>query len=136
MDTKKDAATALAPPSSAPKAQVIFAPSREEHTGEKSIFLAGTTTPTGQPNWRDTLTSTLKQDPVTLLDPNRDDWDSMWKENFSDSRWVEQVNWELDMQEKADFVVVFFHGVSAAPISMLELGLCVKMAVLGRLYVL
>lgn len=92
----------------------------------KAIFLAGTTSPTGEPDWRQTLTRALLNLPITIYNPKRDDWDSTWREDFSDDRWAEQVQWELEMQDKADVVVVFFHGVSPAPISLLELGLCVR----------
>jgi membrane glycosyltransferase len=93
---------------------------------QKSIFLAGTTSPTGEPDWRETLTEALLGLSITINNPKRDDWDSTWKEDFSDHRWAEQVEWELEMQDKADVIVVFFHGISPAPISLLELGLCVR----------
>lgn len=107
-------------------AHVICAPSREHRPLRKSIFLAGTTSSTGQRDWRQTLVQSLSELPVDVYNPARQDWDSTWREDFSDSRWAEQVEWELEMQDAADLVVVFFHGVTAAPISLLELGLCVR----------
>ncbi|KAL7806682.1 hypothetical protein V8C44DRAFT_338589 [Trichoderma aethiopicum] len=109
-------------------ASIVLAPNRPApYSGSrKAIFLAGTTSPTGEPDWRLTLTDALSNFPITIYNPKRDDWDDTWKEDFSDDRWAEQVQWELEMQDKADIVVVFFHGVSPAPISLLELGLCVK----------
>lgn len=114
--------------------ETVLAPQRPNLAGKTTIFLAGTTSPTGQPDWRDTLKSALEErlggdkalDNVVLLNPMRHDWDRTWKEDFSDSRWAEQVQWELDMQDAADIVVVFFHGISPAPISLLELGICVR----------
>lgn len=110
----------------ASKAQVIMAPNRPTLTNNPSIFLAGTTSKTGEPDWRETLTQALAEYAITIFNPKRDDWDSTWREDFSDERWAEQVQWELDMQEAADIVVVFFHGVSPAPISLLEFGLCAR----------
>lgn len=109
-------------------ATVILAPARPAPhlKSRKSVFLAGTTSPTNEPDWRQTLAEALSELPVVIYNPKRDDWDSTWREDFSDARWVEQVNWELEMQDEADVVVVFFHGVSPAPISLLELGLCVR----------
>lgn len=109
-------------------ASVILAPGRPapDSTPRKAIFLAGTTSSTGEPDWRQTLTDALSNLPITIYNPKRDDWDATWKEDFSHARWAEQVQWELEMQDKADIVVVFFHGVSPAPISLLELGLCVR----------
>ena len=107
-------------------AQIILAPDRPKIEHRVSIFLAGTTSKTDEPDWRETLIDAIKHLPVTIFNPKRDDWDSTWKEYFSDQRWAEQVKWEFDMQEDADVVVVFFHGVSPAPISLLELGLWVR----------
>ncbi|UPK97033.1 hypothetical protein LCI18_007968 [Fusarium solani-melongenae] len=110
------------------QARVIMAPTRPTADDQKntSIFLAGTTSATGEPDWRETLTQALSDHAVTIFNPKRDDWDSTWKEDFSDKRWEEQIWWELDMQEAADIIVLFFHGATAAPISLLELGLAVK----------
>ncbi|KAH0489663.1 hypothetical protein TgHK011_010081 [Trichoderma gracile] len=109
-------------------AAVVLAPGRPapDSASRKAIFLAGTTSPTGELDWRRTLTEALSRFPITIFNPKRDDWDSTWREDFSDDRWAEQVQWELEMQDRADIVVVFFHGVSPAPISLLELGLCVR----------
>lgn len=109
-------------------ASIVLAPERPapDSGSRKAIFLAGTTSPTGEPDWRLTLTDALSNFPITIYNPKRNDWDATWKEDFSDDRWAEQVQWELEMQDKADIVVVFLHGVSPAPISLLELGLCVK----------
>lgn len=112
---------------------VVLAPERPDLTGRRTVFLAGTTSATGEADWRESLASALGgQLPpdtardIVLLNPKRDDWDSTWREDFRDARWAEQVQWELDMQDAAHLVVVFFHGVSPAPISLLELGLCVR----------
>ncbi|KAI7758476.1 hypothetical protein LZL87_006867 [Fusarium oxysporum] len=108
-------------------AKIVMAPRKPDSDDKNtSIFLAGITTSTGEPDWRETLTKALMNHPVTILNPNRPDWDSTWKEDFSDKRWEEQVWWELDMQEEADIIVFFFHPSTEAPISLMELGLAVK----------
>ncbi|CCT72479.1 uncharacterized protein FFB20_01510 [Fusarium fujikuroi] len=108
-------------------AKVFMAP-RKPGPGDKgvSIFLAGITTSTEEPDWREVLTNDLMNHQVTILNPDRPDWDSTWKEDFSDRRWEEQVWWELDMQEAADIIVFMFHPSTDAPISLMELGLAVK----------
>ncbi|KAF7551251.1 hypothetical protein G7046_g7770 [Stylonectria norvegica] len=108
------------------RAQIIAAPARPKQIYKKSIFLAGTTSKTGEPDWRETLTDALAEWPITIFNPKRDDWDSIWTEDFSDERWKEQVEWELEMQDLANVIVVLFHGVSSAPVSLLELGLHVR----------
>ncbi|KAL7918566.1 hypothetical protein ACQKWADRAFT_236418 [Trichoderma austrokoningii] len=109
-------------------AAVVLAPGRpaSDLSPRKSVFLAGTTNPTGEADWREALTAALIELPVVIYNPKRNDWDSTWREDFSDSRWAEQVEWELEMQDKADIVVIFFHKATQAPISLLEFGLCVR----------
>ncbi|KAI1077257.1 hypothetical protein F5B20DRAFT_552868 [Whalleya microplaca] len=113
-------------PQKHPRNQVIYAPSREEHKGVKSIFLAGTTMQTDDRDWREILIESLVELPLTIINPYRADWDSSWREDISFEPYREQVNWELDMQDKADTVVVFFHPATQAPVSLLELGLCAR----------
>ena len=108
------------------ESQVIRAPSEEAITGTKSIFLAGTTTAVGNIDWRESLAALLAEYPITLFNPNRPDWDSTWREDITFGPYREQVFWELDKQEKADLVVVYFHPATVAPISLLEFGLSAR----------
>lgn len=91
-------------------------------TTTKSIFLAGTT----KSNWREALTTSISHLPVTVFNPFRPDWDASWREDLSDARFRDQVGWELEMQERADVVVVFFEAGTEGHVSLLELGLCVR----------
>ncbi|KAI0539123.1 hypothetical protein GGR58DRAFT_466081 [Xylaria digitata] len=108
------------------KCQIIGAPSREPSCGVRTIFLAGTTMPTDDRDWREHLSALLADQPLTLYNPLRPDWDSSWREDMSFEPYREQVEWELDMQEVSDVVVIYFHPASKAPISLLELGLCAR----------
>ncbi|TRX96487.1 hypothetical protein FHL15_002759 [Xylaria flabelliformis] len=103
--------------------QIIRAPSEEPIRGTKSVFLAGTTTAVGNIDWREQLSTSLSQYPITVFNPYRPDWDSTWREDINFDPFREQVSWELDKQEKADLVVVYFHPATHAPISLLEFGL-------------
>ncbi|CRK18976.1 hypothetical protein BN1723_012778, partial [Verticillium longisporum] len=106
------------------KATIVQAPDRPALPGtNKSIFLAGTTHKDAG-DWRATLCKALQHHPVTIFNPLRLDWN--WSNDMSDSRFSEQVTWELDMQEAADLVVVLFHHSTAAPISLLEFGLAAR----------
>ncbi|KAI0859351.1 hypothetical protein F4860DRAFT_515997 [Xylaria cubensis] len=109
--------------SSTQRSQIIRAPSEEPVTGTKSIFLAGTTTAVGNVDWREKLSASLSEYPITMFNPNRPDWDSTWREDITFDPYREQVMWELDKQAKADLVVVYFHPATLAPISLLEFGL-------------
>ncbi len=108
---------------SAQRSQIIHAPSEEPINGIKSVFLAGTTTAVGDVDWREKLSASLYEHPITIFNPHRADWDSTWREDIAFEPYREQVLWELDKQSKADLVVIYFHPATMAPISLLELGL-------------
>jgi hypothetical protein len=108
------------------RAQVIHAPARPPIAGRHSVFLAGTTTRTAGPDWREILIECLGDLSVTIFNPLRPDWDSSWKEDVGFPPFREQVEWELDMQEEADLVVIYYGPNTDAPISLLELGLCAR----------
>ncbi|KAK1960979.1 hypothetical protein LY78DRAFT_662526 [Colletotrichum sublineola] len=92
-------------------------------TTGKSVFLAGTTS---KGDWRKHLADSVSHLPVIIFNPFRPDWDSTWREDVSDERFRDQVEWELEMQERADIIVVFFEQDTEAHISLLELGLCAR----------
>lgn len=109
-----------------PLSQTIFAPSREPPRGLKSVFLAGTTSRVDPTDWRETLASLLSNLPITIYNPYRPDWDSTWREDINFTPYREQVEWELEKQDEADMVVVYFHPATQAPVSLLEFGLCAR----------
>lgn len=106
--------------------QIIHAPSEEPAQGSKSVFLAGSTSKVDATDWRETLSALISDPRITIYNPNRTDWDSTWREDLDFALYREQVEWELEKQEKADMVVVYFHPATQAPISLLELGLCAR----------
>lgn len=108
------------------KSQVIFAPSEEPPRGVKSVFLAGTTSKVDATDWRETLSTLLSDANITIYNPYRADWDGTWREDVEFEPYRQQVEWELDKQDKADVVVVYFHPATQAPVSLLELGLCAR----------
>ncbi|KAL2161837.1 hypothetical protein VTH06DRAFT_7621 [Thermothelomyces fergusii] len=101
-------------------AQIILAPLRPTITGKLAVFLSGPTTGT---NWREAVTRAVARLPVTVLDPFRPDWDGSWREDLSFAPFRAQAEWELDMQDRADLVVVYFGPETDAPVTLLELGL-------------
>lgn len=105
------------------KIDIIMAPNRVDKLTKYAVFLAGRTSGS---DWRKLLAELLTSTPITLLNPSRSDWDSTWVENNTDSRWAEQISWELDMQDAADSVAFFFDQASDAPISLLEFGLAAR----------
>ncbi|KAL2150570.1 hypothetical protein VTH82DRAFT_7133 [Thermothelomyces myriococcoides] len=114
-----------------PKAQVILAPLRPTITGKVAVFLSGPTTGTAAAaaagtDWRQAVIHAVSHLPVTVINPFRADWDGTWREDPSFAPFREQTEWELDMQERADLVVVYFGPETDAPVSLLELGLCAR----------
>lgn len=112
------------PSTSQPEHRVVSAPTPYTKTGS-TVFLSGTISP--PPTWQDTLTASLSHLQITILNPLRLDWDSSWKEDLSDARFVEQTNWELDGMENADIIAMYFGPEAKAPVTLLELGLFAQM---------
>ncbi|KAF2456906.1 hypothetical protein BDY21DRAFT_364449 [Lineolata rhizophorae] len=89
----------------------------------KSIFLAGSIDMGMAVNWQTAITSKLAHLPVTILNPRRDDWTWDWVQDISNTVFRDQVEWELDCQDRADVIAMYFDKNGKAPISLLELGL-------------
>lgn len=104
------------------KMNVIEAPNKLEFTNN-SIFLAGTIDNGDSFDWQSEVIKSLNGFDITILNPRRKDWDSSWKQTIDDPQFYEQVNWELDALDKADFILMYFAPESKSPISLLELGL-------------
>ena len=108
------------------RSQIIYAPSDEIPRGVKSVFLAGTTRKVDTTDWREVLSTSLFDTPVTIYNPYRADRDSSWREDINFAPFREQVEWELEKQDQADIVVIYFRPATQAPISLLELGICAR----------
>ncbi|KAJ6459252.1 hypothetical protein C8R45DRAFT_1030887, partial [Mycena sanguinolenta] len=89
----------------------------------KSIFLAGSIEMGASEDWQTALTANLAHLPITIMNPRRDAWDGSWEQDISNLVFKQQVDWELDGQDRADIIAMFFHPGTKAPISLLELGL-------------
>ncbi|THV00641.1 hypothetical protein K435DRAFT_776436 [Dendrothele bispora CBS 962.96] len=93
----------------------------------RSVFLAGSIEMGKAEDWQAQLTSILSKrqlsHPLTILNPRRDSWDPSWVQDITNDQFREQVEWELDGQDKADVIAMFLHPDTKAPISLLELGL-------------
>lgn len=89
-----------------------------------TVFLAGSIEMGTAENWQDRAAKLLAKSNWTVLNPRRDDWDNSWKQSLEDERFVEQVQWELQHIEEAEWVIVYFDPNTKAPITLLELGIC------------
>lgn len=89
----------------------------------KTIFLAGSIEMGKATEWQKKVVNSVPDKPYIFLNPRRDDWDSTWAQEKSDKNFREQVEWELEALEVADYIVMYFDPKTQSPISMLELGL-------------
>ena len=88
-----------------------------------SVFLAGSIEMGKADDWQLELEDGLRDTPAVVLNPRRDDWDASWKQSMSDPNLRAQVEWELDAQEAATCIAMYFEPKTKAPITLLELGL-------------
>jgi hypothetical protein len=105
-------------------ANVIYAPTPYKLNNNLSVFLAGSIEMGNAENWQDTVIDALKEyNYIDILNPRRTDWDSSWDQSIDNPQFKEQVNWELDRLEDADYIFMYFQPKTISPISLLELGM-------------
>lgn len=87
------------------------------------IFLAGSIEMGKAEDWQTKVTKSLEKYNVDVLNPRRTDWDSSWEQKITNPQFHEQVTWELDSLENADYIVLYLQPGTISPISLLEFGL-------------
>ena len=91
------------------------------------VFLAGSIEMGLAEQWQERVVQAMADvHGLVILNPRRDDWDSTWEQRADNPQFAEQVNWELDMLDAADVVVMYLAAGTRSPISLLELGLCAR----------
>lgn len=104
--------------------QVLKPPSELPYgSPEYHVFFAGSIEMNAAEDWQKQLTKLLEPFPGVILNPRRDAWDSSWEQKFTNAKFKEQVDWELDAMDMADRVVMYFDPNTKSPITLLELGL-------------
>jgi hypothetical protein len=88
-----------------------------------TVFLAGSIEMGVAEDWQTKVTRSFDNHQVTFFNPRRDEWDSSWRQVQSESKFNEQVNWEMNYLEDCDLIFMYFHPETKSPISLLELGL-------------
>ncbi len=91
--------------------------------GQKYLFLAGSIESDTAAHWQDGVVEMLSNTDWIILNPRREHWDNSVEQNKDDPRFSEQVTWELNAQEIADKILMYFDPSTKSPISLLELGL-------------
>ena len=87
-----------------------------------SLFLGGTIDMGKARDWQSEAIELLKDTFSVIYNPRRSDWDPTWFQDLMNEKFKEQVDWELDMIEIADWVLFNFEPDSYSPVTLLELG--------------
>jgi len=104
------------------KAIEIQAPNPLQEDGRIKVFLAGSIEMGRAEDWQKRCIKELEDYPIQFLNPRREAWDSSWEQTIENEKFNEQVTWELDSLEAADFIIMYFDKHTMSPISLLELG--------------
>lgn len=102
--------------------QLVLAPHPYPHD-KPIVFLAGSIEQGAASMWQDEAVEAFAAMDVTVLNPRREQWDSRWKEDPANEKFLEQVTWELEGLERANLILMYFDPQTKSPISLLELGL-------------
>lgn len=87
------------------------------------VFLAGSIEMGTAEDWQKWVEGEFVNDNLIILNPRRDHWDPTWEQSINNSKFKEQVEWELEGQEDSDVIAMYFDPKTKAPITLLELGL-------------
>ena len=95
----------------------------------KSMFLAGSIEQGAAIDWQAKVTSYVEHDvgksceQYYIFNPRRDVWDANLEQSINNSKFYEQVSWELTALDCARKILMYFDPATKSPISLLELGL-------------
>jgi hypothetical protein len=101
------------------------APIRLE-AGRPSLFLAGSIEMGQAESWQAAFEQALRDVEAVILNPRRDEWDASWVQSIDNAQFRQQVEWELEGQELASLIAMYFAPATKAPVTLLELGLCAR----------
>ncbi|KAH8726704.1 hypothetical protein GQ44DRAFT_591663, partial [Phaeosphaeriaceae sp. PMI808] len=97
-----------------------------------SIFLAGSINMGTAPKWQNEMAEMLSDLPIVVYNPRCDregnKFDPALKQDISNPKFKEQVDWEMGCLEQSDIIAMYFdpHPEKLSPITLLELGLHAK----------
>src|SRR5260370_27949679 len=105
-------------------ARVLKPPAPLELASEmRTVFLAGSIEGGLAEPWQAAVEKALRDEDVLILNPRRDAWDDTWEQSIHHEQFRGQVEWELEAQERANLIAMYFAPATKAPITLLELGL-------------
>lgn len=86
------------------------------------VFLAGSIEMGKAEDWQSETTQFFNELDWGVFNPRRDDWDSSWKQDFDNPQFFQQVSWELNALDVADFILLYLVPETLSPISLYEFG--------------
>jgi hypothetical protein len=108
--------------------QVAYPP-RKVKSHKVGIFLAGSIEMNKASNWQEEAIRLCNEiipeeehDDYIILNPRRKDWNSEWKQDINDANFYNQVNWELQNLNDAEYILFYLEPGTVSPISLMELG--------------
>jgi hypothetical protein len=90
------------------------------------VFLAGSIEQGKARDWQPEVCAALVPFNALVFNPRRLVWDPTWDQDVSNTELVTQVNWELDLIDRAEIVFFYFQAGTLSPISFLEFGMQVR----------
>jgi nucleoside 2-deoxyribosyltransferase-like protein len=97
------------------KSQYIEAPNYEKILYKESVFLAGGIT--NVMDWQSIVCDKLKDEPITIVNPRRKDFDLK-----DGPATVAQIKWEYKYLRRVNSIIFWFSNETIQPISLFELG--------------
>lgn len=88
----------------------------------KSVFLAGSIEQGKAEDWQSKIRDTLLMKGYTVFNPRRKDWDPSWKQNYVDPQMNQQIGWEDNALNQADYIIFYLQPGTMSPISLYEFG--------------
>lgn len=99
------------------KAQITVAPEPFSSDDDMlSVYLAGAIDMGAAVDWQAYVIKRLSDTPIRILNPRRDT-------PFTPDMLDEQIRWELDAMDRADWILMWFPKDSKAPVALFESGL-------------
>lgn len=107
---------------------IVTAPSQITLAADQvGVFLAGSIENGAASPWQQGVASEIDSiGNVVIFNPRRQHWDPSWSQSPTNPGLREQIEWELKNLVESDIVFFYFEVGTMAPISLLELGLCLS----------
>ncbi len=60
---------------------------------------------------------------LSVYNPRREEWNPDWEQTMDNPHLSQQINWELDGLERADYILFYFAPGTLSPVTLYELGM-------------